>query len=85
VRAAMAGASGVMITLQRAAGSEYSVKTSETPLEKVAFGERPFPKEWISSDNTCVLPAFLDYARPLIGPVERLAQLAAHPPTWSVD
>ena len=85
VRAAMAGASGVMITLQRAAGSEYSVKTSQAPLEQVAFGERPFPKEWISSDNTCVLPAFLDYARPLIGPVERLAQLAAHPPTWSVD
>jgi 6-phosphofructokinase len=85
VQAAIAGASGVMITLQRVEGSQYSVHTSQTPLEKVAFSERPFPKEWIRSDNTDVLPAFRDYATPLIGSVERLAQLAAHPPTWSID
>jgi 6-phosphofructokinase len=85
VRAAIAGASGVMIALQRVEGSEYSVKVGEAPLEKVAFCERLFPKEWISADNTDVLPGFRDYARPLVGPVERLAQLAPHPPAWSVD
>ena len=85
VRAAIAGASGVMITLLRAEGSEYSVKTGLAPLEEVAFSERPFPKEWISPDNTEVRSIFLDYARPLIGPVERFAQLAAHSAIWSVD
>jgi 6-phosphofructokinase len=81
VQSAIAGEYGVMITLQRAEGTEYAVKTGQAPLEKVAFCERSFPREWINSDNTDVLPAFREYAGPLVGPVERLTQLEAHLPT----
>jgi len=44
-----------------------------------------FPREWIKSDSTGVLPAFLDYATPLIGPIERQAELILNPPKETVD
>jgi len=85
VQAAVAGYSGVMITLLRNSGPEYSVELGHAPLEKVAFAERLFPREWIKSDSTGVLPAFLDYATPLIGPIERQAELILNPPKETVD
>jgi 6-phosphofructokinase len=85
VHAAIAGNSGVMITLLRKEGPEYSVEVGHAPLEKVAFAERLFPREWIKADSTGVLPAFLDYARPLIGPVDRHPELILHPKKERVD
>jgi 6-phosphofructokinase 1 len=76
VQAALTEYSGVMITLVREPGQTYSIRTGEVPLEQVAFAERSFPKEWMNASHTDVLPAYREYASPLIGPVEPIAQLA---------
>ena len=62
VRAAVAGQSGTMVTL------EEQGDTGLVSLEKVAFVERVLPAEWIGVND--VRPEFLAYARPLVGEVE---------------
>lgn len=75
VRSAMAGRSGVMVTLLRDEGSNYSVSLGEAPFEQVAFTEREFPSEWVNADGTGILPAFRAYADPLIGAISSHTQL----------
>jgi 6-phosphofructokinase 1 len=75
VRAAVAGESGVMITLERDPGSFYSVCCGRVPLKAVASTERAFPAEWRTADGSDVTGAFLDYAEPLLGPIERYPTL----------
>jgi 6-phosphofructokinase len=75
VQAALAERAGVMITLVREPGQAYSIRTGEVPLEQVAFAERAFPTEWMNASRTDVLPAYREYASPLIGPVETIAHL----------
>jgi len=76
VRTACSDTSGVMITLQRETGPDYRASTGVAPLESVAFIERLFPAEWRSPEGNDVMPAFREYAGPLIGridPYERLS------------
>jgi hypothetical protein len=40
-----------------------------TPLETVARVERLLPADWIHPDGHDVLPAFREYAAPLVGEV----------------
>jgi 6-phosphofructokinase len=61
--AAADGYSEVMVALRRDAS------TFLTPLETVARVERLLPAEWIHPDGNDVLPAFRDYAAPLVGEV----------------
>ena len=75
VQLAIAGRTAVMVTLLRQPGEHYSVNTGEAPLAAVAFTERLFPSEWIHPDGADILPAFRDYASPLIGPIEPAAYL----------
>ena len=70
VRAAVDGASGVMITLERSPGF-YSVRCGTVPLAAVASAERAFPAEWRNAAGNDVTSAFLDYAEPLLGLIER--------------
>ncbi len=74
VRAAIDGASGVMVALERRAGPGYSIKTALVPLEQVAGVERLFPVDWIGEDGHSIRPAFAAYASPLVGRIE--------PPVW---
>jgi len=69
IRAASEGFSGVMITLVRGAGSEYSATTGMAPLDRVALVERLFPAEWRNPSGHDVMPAFHAYAEPLIGSI----------------
>lgn len=71
VRAAIAGASAVMITLERTPGSFYSVRCGSVPLSEVASSERAFPAEWRNASGNDVTGAFLEYAEPLLGLIER--------------
>jgi len=75
VRAAIDGASGVMITLEREPGSLYSVRCGTVPLAAVASAERAFPAEWRNATGNNVTSAFLDYAEPLLGLIERYPTL----------
>jgi len=77
VKSAVAEHSGVMITLVRGPGPDYSVSCGEARLEEVAFTERLFPAAWINSDGTGVLPDYRTYAHPLVGSVDAHPQLIA--------
>ena len=81
VRLAVDGKTGVMVTLVRVAQDPYQCETGTVPLEQVANAERLLPDVYLSEQGDDVTPAFLDYARPLIGPppppLARLARYAA--------
>jgi 6-phosphofructokinase 1 len=70
VRAAMEGHSDSMISLVREPGTAYRVRTGLHPLEEVGFVERLFPMEWITPDGAGIEAPFLEYAAPLLGPME---------------
>jgi 6-phosphofructokinase 1 len=75
VEAAMAGVSGKMVTLVRDPGPVYRVRTGLVDLECVADRERRFPHEWMNSAGNNVLPAFREYAIPLVGEIPSHARL----------
>lgn len=66
VKYALAGKTGVMVSLDRAPGSVYQCTMGEVPLEKVANVEKKIPLEWINKEHNYVTQEFIDYARPLI-------------------
>jgi 6-phosphofructokinase 1 len=70
VRAAIEGETGKMVTLVRQPGAAYRSTTGLAALEKVAAVTKLFPSEWIAAAGNDVMPQFLDYARPLAGPIE---------------
>jgi 6-phosphofructokinase 1 len=76
VEAAIAGTTGQMVTLVREPGVEYRCATGLAELEKVANAERLLPPEWINASGTDVLPGFVQYAAPLVGPIEPIPRLA---------
>lgn len=79
VRQAVAGESDRMVILVRRDGSEYSVTTALAPLEAIANKEKLLPDEFIAPEGNFVTPAFVRYARPLIGgPLPRHARLKKH-------
>ncbi len=68
VRAAFQGQTGLMVTLVREEGPGYNCITSLAPLSEVANKERTLPGEYLRADTDFIQPAFVEYARPLIGP-----------------
>jgi ATP-dependent phosphofructokinase / diphosphate-dependent phosphofructokinase len=69
VTAALNDMGGNMVTLVRGNEPVYSATTSLTELNRVAFLERPFPREWISASLNDVEPEFKDYVMPLVGSI----------------
>jgi 6-phosphofructokinase len=88
VQLAVGGETGVMVTLERVAQDPYQCETGTVPLEQVANAERLLPQAYLSEQGNDVSPAFLDYARPLIGPppppLARLAKCAVPPADLNV-
>lgn len=66
VAAAAVGETDAMVALERR-GSEWHART--VPLAGLAR-ERPLPPEFFDADALDVTAAFLDYARPLVGPLD---------------
>ncbi len=78
VAAATAGETGKMVALKRAPGAEYAVSTGLVSVAEVAGKERPLPDAFLNHAGNFVTPAFLDYARPLLGePLPAYARLQA--------
>lgn len=67
VQYAVDGVAGKMVTLERVSNSPYRCETGLVDLDKVANAERLMPDEFIAASGTDVTPAFIEYARPLIG------------------
>ncbi len=74
-KAAAEGRTEVMVALRRESNAPYRTDTFLTPLETVARVERLLPTEWIHPDGNDILPAFTEYAAPLIGEIDGWAHL----------
>lgn len=66
VELALAGETGIMITLDRQPGDDYVCTLGTAPLANVANVEKKVPVEWITPDGNYVTEDFIKYARPLI-------------------
>jgi 6-phosphofructokinase 1 len=64
VRAASAGASGVMMTFERVSNEPYLVRIGSVEIEKCANLEKTIPPEWII-DGCNVSREMVEYLRPL--------------------
>ena len=75
VRAAVSGCTDTMVSIDREPGPAYASRTGLRPLADASGSERLFPREWIAPEGNDVMPAFLQYARPLLGPMRYHARL----------
>ena len=75
VELAAAGTTGVMVTLQRQAGDSYTCGTGTAPLHDVAVRAKPMPDEFINAEGNFITEAFLDYLKPLVGPMPEYVEL----------
>jgi 6-phosphofructokinase 1 len=76
VELAVAGTSGVMVSIVRDSTEPYRWSLGTAPLAEVALGAKPMPDHFINAEGNHVTPACLDYLRPLVGPLPQYARLA---------
>jgi ATP-dependent phosphofructokinase / diphosphate-dependent phosphofructokinase len=69
---------GSIIIRREGNGSDYRASYDWCPLEKVARETKEMPAEFLRGSND-VSPAFLDYARPLVGDLPPVGRLSDHP------
>jgi len=67
VRAALAGHSGSMVTLERVSDEPYRCVMGLAPVERIANVQRLLPAEFLHPSRPWITDAFLSYARPLLG------------------
>lgn len=75
VKLAMKGESGKMVSLVRSKGNKYRCSIGAANLADVAVVAKPMPAKFISKDGFYVTKAFIDYARPLVGPMPAYVRL----------
>lgn len=63
---ALDGATDQMVGFERLPGKEYQCRIKMFDLIDVANAEKKIPREWINAAGNGLLPAFIDYALPLI-------------------
>ncbi|BCV21363.1 6-phosphofructokinase [Moorella sp. Hama-1] len=66
VEAAVQGASGKMVALNRQDGEAYCCTCELVDLDQVANREKKVPRTWINAQGNDITAAFINYARPLI-------------------
>ncbi len=76
VELAVAGTTGVMVSIVRESSKPYCWSLSTAPLAEVALGAKPMPDEFITADGFFVTPACIEYLRPLVGELPEYVRLA---------
>ena len=81
VRAASSGEhhSGSIAIRRLERDGHYAADYFVTPLDTVAKVTRTVPREWLNAAGNDVLPAWLDYVRPLVGDLPEIGRLVGHP------
>jgi ATP-dependent phosphofructokinase / diphosphate-dependent phosphofructokinase len=79
VRFAATDQNGSVAIKRTADGDNYAVEYFRTDLKNVAEKTKCMPAEYISPEGNNVTKAFLDYARPLAGPLPRTRWLGSEP------
>ncbi len=72
---ALAGESGVMVTMNRISNAPYKIDFGTAPLSEVANGEKPMPDNFICKDRLFVTDECLDYLKPLVGEMPKYVRL----------
>ena len=75
VRLTEAGRSGVMVALERKPGGPYRAHYTDVALKEVAVKSKPMPAQYINPEGNFVTEAFLQYIRPLVGPIPEYTSL----------
>lgn len=79
VKLAVSGRTGLMVAFERAPGSAYECRYVAVPLTRVNEGKQRMPDAFLDDSRSFVTPAFLEYLRPLVGPLPRMARLHYRP------
>jgi 6-phosphofructokinase 1 len=66
VELALAGKSGVMVTIERTSDSPYAWTTGSAPLDQVANVEKKMPRDYITADGFHITDKCRRYLSPLI-------------------
>ena len=61
------------VAIRRKPGKKYAVYFERVPLKAVAKATRHMPDEFINKAGNDITPAFLEYARPIVGPLPKVA------------
>ena len=69
------GGQGVMITLERDDTHGYNCLTGVAALDEVGGKVRPMPDSFLSKDEAFVTQDFIDYLKPLVGPLPVMGRL----------
>ena len=75
VRYALEDQTDRVVTLVRESAQAYACTTGLAPLSDVAGRVRRMPDEYLDAGSGLVTESFVRYARPLVGPLPRLARL----------
>lgn len=62
------------VAIRRKPGRKYAVFFERVPLKTVAKATRHMPDAFINKAGNDVTPAFLEYVRPIVGPLPKVAQ-----------
>jgi 6-phosphofructokinase 1 len=77
VREAATGCRGGSIAIKRKPGKTYKVEFRCVPLKSVARETRHMPDKFINKDSNNVTKAFVEYAKPIVGKLEKTARFKA--------
>jgi len=75
VELARDGVSGMMVAMLRTSNDPYTIEYGQVPLNDVAVKAKPMPLEYFNKEGNFVSEQFLEYMRPLSGPLPKFARL----------
>nr|MDA3874511.1 6-phosphofructokinase [Kiritimatiellia bacterium] len=67
------------VAIKRKKAKKYAVEFVRVTLKSVAKETRHMPATYINKDGNHITPAFLDYVKPLVGPLPEMGRLKDHP------
>jgi len=76
VELAESGQSGIMVSIVRQSNRPYRATLETVPLADVAARAKPMPPEYLDPGRSDVTAAYLEYLRPLVGPLPEYVRLA---------
>jgi 6-phosphofructokinase 1 len=81
VKQAISGDIDGSIAIRRKPGRRYAIELKRVPLKSVARDTREMPDRFINKEGNDVTPAFLRYARPLVGELPVIGRFRGYPVT----
>ncbi len=70
-KAAIEGKTGIMIGFKRTSDNPYKISIVHIPIDQVMLHERTMPSSFISESKNDVTDEFIQWCKPLIGPIQR--------------